>query len=445
MFSQVPKRVVVQGKAGSGKSTVIHAMTTLLTEKLGADSFKLVAPTGAAALNIGGSTLHSVFKLFGKLRDLHPLQGEAERRFQLEFANVRFIICDEYSMVGCILLSAVNKRCQQAKANYQEAFGGMHFYLIGDIKQLPPVMNTSFYQPLRDIKSLEAKEGKAIFDSFQRCFFLTTSQRQSTDQYGFKEILDRISYNEATAEDFNVLVRRRPALIVNFNTEWKDAVRLFPTREAVHSYNLDMLQELKTPVAKIEALWNNSTARNASSDAAQGLEAVVCLSKGSRVMLRVNLWTERGLVNGALGTVMDILYEAGKRPPADQPIAILVKFDKYTGPTFPETPDWFPIVPITKHFTDKNVSCTRTQFPLSLAWSVTIYKSQGLTMDRVVVDIGNTEMQSGITYVALTRVRTLDNIVFNPPFNLQRLQKLGKGEIIAKRRALENHLSTLTE
>lgn len=87
------------------------------------------------------------------------------------------------------------------------------------------------------------------------------------------------------------------------------------------------------------------------------------LSIGSRVMLRTNLWIAKGLVNGALGTVRDILYESGKRPITDLPVCIMVEFDKYTGPGLNDS-RLFPVTVLTRTFTEKNVSCNRTQFPL---------------------------------------------------------------------------------
>lgn len=114
----MPRRVVIQGKTGSGKSTVIRCVTATLARSLGPDSFKLVAPTDAAAININGGTIHASLKLCGQTEKIKLLRGKSERSLQLGYQKVRFIICDEYSMVGCRLLNAVNSRCQQATAIY---------------------------------------------------------------------------------------------------------------------------------------------------------------------------------------------------------------------------------------------------------------------------------------------------------------------------------------
>lgn len=112
-------------------------------------------------------------------------------------------------------------------------------------------------------------------------------------------------------------------------------------------------------VAKIETKFNSETAKKATGDVALGLKQTIHVSIGSRVMLKTNLWTAKGLVNGAFGTVQDICYESASRPPFDQPLAVFVKFDNYTGPTYGNT-GCVPIAAVTKYFTEKNVTCIRT-------------------------------------------------------------------------------------
>lgn len=254
---------------------------------------------------------------------IRKLSGEAERNLQLEYHSVQFIICDEYSMVGCRLLNAVNARCQQAKAVYNHPFGNMFVYLVGDIKQLPPVQDSAVYMPPPASASAETLNGKSLFASFQCCVFLSVSQRQTPAEQDFRDILDRISCNASTAEDHSKLMTRPAAVIPDYEANWKDVLRLFPTNEKVDEYNLQKLAALHKPVAKIEAAHNHNIAKTASPDVAQGLEPVIRLAIGCRVMLRINLWTEKGLVNGALGTVCDIFYEAGTRPPTDMPVVMI--------------------------------------------------------------------------------------------------------------------------
>lgn len=133
----------------------------------------------------------------------------------------------------------------------------------------------------------------------------------------------------------------------------------------------------------------------------QGLKSVIQCP--SRIMLRTNLWTANALVSGALATVRDILYETGKRPPDDIPVAIMVEFHKYTGPCLKRSPV-FLVTALTRTFMEKNVSCSQTQFSLVLAWAINIHKCQGITLNGAVVDISVKEMQIGLTYVASSRI-----------------------------------------
>ncbi len=127
-------------------------------------------------------------------------------------------------------------------------------------------------------------------------------------------------------------------------------------------------------------------------------------------MLRYNLWTEAGLVNGAMGTVIDIVYH----PDAivgQLPIAVLVQWDEYTGPSFlDDIPRVVPIVPIKAEWFNGSMQKSRVQLPLCLAWAITIHKSQDQTLDKAVIDVGDRVFASGSECVAISRVRTLNGL-----------------------------------
>ena len=125
-----------------------------------------------------------------------------------------------------------------------------------------------------------------------------------------------------------------------------------------------------------------------SSDDMSGLEPVVFLAKGARVMLTMNLWSNVGLCNGATGTVVDIVYQNNHQPP-DLPIAVIVKFENYRGPVFNENqPLCIPVYPITVSSQAEVGFHERQQLPLRLAWALTIHRSQGLTLSKAWIDIG---------------------------------------------------------
>ncbi len=138
-------------------------------------------------------------------------------------------------------------------------------------------------------------------------------------------------------------------------------------------------------------------------------------------MLTWNLWIESGLANGSIGIVTDIIWATGQDPSVTMPSVLLVRFDKYYGPDFPGCgPKVIPIYPVTRPFNFKGVACSRTQFPLRLAYAITVHKSQGLTLNKVVLNLKRKDSTAGLSYVAISRVKALHSIMFETPFNFDR-------------------------
>lgn len=125
---------------------------------------------------------------------------------------------------------------------------------------------------------------------------------------------------------------------------FQDAVHIFAIRQSAKTFNGKKLLDLHCPIAKIPARHNNATAVNGSAENACGLEPVLYLSKGARVVLRANVWVKAGLVNGSTGSIIDIVYDVGLKSPSDLPATVIVKFDHYSGPSI--TNGLVPIPPI---------------------------------------------------------------------------------------------------
>ena len=166
------------------------------------------------------------------------------------------------------------------------------------------------------------------------------------------------------------------------------------------------------PVKKFEAIHKGLGAKTANKDQAENLLAEVCTFLGCRVMLTANLWTENGLVNGSLGTIRDIVWgKSITSPSKDLPLAIMVEFDSYKGPFFEDT-GTVPVFLATTQFGHDHHDCERTQFPLVVACAITIHKSQGMTLEKAVLNIEKKDFRPGLSYVGTSRVTSKGGLMF---------------------------------
>ena len=345
-------------------------------------------------------------------------------------------------MIGRKLFGQIDKRLRQIFPRHsQHMLGGCSCILFGDFGQLPPVMDLPLYTTMtrNDISDL----GSTTYHCFNKAVVLDQIMRQqgdSLDQLLFKSILLRLRNGETTISDWEQLMKRIPSQVGD-TSSFQCALHIFPTVNAVAEYNLTKLREINRPVAIIKAVHSGSNAHKASSDDAGGLDAVVHMATTARVMLIANLWVEAGLVNGALGTVISICYEGGAPP--ELPLAVMVKFDNYCGPTLPD--HTVPITPIRRTWSNASVQCSRLQLPLKLAWAITFHKAQGLTLDKVVIDIGNKEFCSGLTFVACSRVRHLNDLLFVAPVSYQRFSNISNSARLRERLNEDQRLISLQQ
>ena len=345
--------------------------------------------------------------------------------------HVKYILIDEMSFIGRNLLTHIDSRLRQAFPHNKEvSFGGISIILVGDLGQLPPVMDRPAY----------ACEGhaKELWNLFTTVVTLDTVYRQdgqSNDQRLFRHLLMNVRDAIPTIEDWKVLMTRTDSkLDASTKESFNKATHLFATNDDVHNHNKRCLVSLNHPVARSVATRSNNN-NNMEADE-ENLDNEVLLAVGARVMLTSNLWTNAGLVNGALGVVEDIVYNPGTSPP-NPPTYVLVTFDKYVGVAWDELfPHTVPIIPIERG--------NNRQIPLRLAWGLTIHKSQGLTLEKATIDIGRTERQ-GLTFTAISRVKSLDGLRFQPPFSYDRYEKMAKFAGVSKRKEEEVRLRLNTK
>ena len=286
--------------------------------------------------------------------------------------------------------------------------------------------------------------GSVNYHLFDRAITLDQVMRQAGNdsaQQLFRNILMRLRNGELRVEDWKHLIQQTPVEVGDDTSGFDEALRLFPTTSAVSEYNVTKLHSNDQPVAVIKAVHSGAGAIKASADDAGGLEPVVCLAHGARVMLTTNLWVQVGLVNGAMGTVVAICYDdAGESPPR-LPVAVTVRFDSFSGPTLSDGS--VPITPLRRTWLSTDKTCSRLQLPLKLAWAVTIHKCQGMTLNKAVVDLGKKEFSAGLTFVACSRVRQLKDLLFVPPFPFQRVANLASSYRHSERLHEEKRLQTL--
>ena len=262
----------------------------------------------------------------------------------------------------------------------------MSLILIGDFGQLPPVGD----------RPLFASDGKSTHGYMMYLLFKTVIiLEQIVRQHGqgleivqFRELLMQLRNGQSTETDWATVLQRTPSSVSNVS-DFDNAVHLFCMNADVAEHNIKSVLKLGFPVATINAIHSCHKASVAKCNEAGGLEPVIHLAKHAKVMLTANLWQQAGLCNGSVGHIEDFLYVEGQKPP-NLPITVLVEFHDYNGPAFlTNNQKCIPIPLITFEWHDGTSPLSRQQLPLRLCYAMTIHKSQGQTLHKAVIDLGN--------------------------------------------------------
>lgn len=380
------ENVFVTGRAGTGKSTLLNHLSWNTSKQL-----VISAPTGVAALNVGGQTIHSLFRLpIGVIAD-HDIEQNGDLRKLLN--TIDTLVIDEVSMVNADLLDAVDRSLRQARQRKEEAFGGVQIVLFGDPYQLAPVPGDADERAYFEdqYRSMWFFDAKVWNETDLRIFELNTIHRQHEEE--FKAMLNAVRHGTVTAEIAGRLneVGARPA-------PGADAITLATRNDTVNRINAAELAQLPG-----RALTAKADITGDFGGRAFPADETLELKVGARVMFLRNDPDQRW-VNGTVGTVRKITS------------TVYVEVDGETHEVEPAVWDKYKYSysAATKQLT-RDIVAEFTQFPLRLAWAVTIHKSQGKTYDRAIVDLGQRSFAPGQTYVALSRITELYGLYLTRP------------------------------
>jgi len=310
-----PLTINIDGTARTGKSFLILAITKALNNiasEHGHMSLIIrIAPTGNAAFNIHGTTIHQSLSLLKS--GIPPLNNQPKCQLQKRWENCKYIVLDEKSMVGRKLLSRMDARLRDAFPEKQnEMFGGCSILLLGDFAQLPPVGDVPLFNLHPQVRGnpetvMASNKGRALYMSLTESITLDRIMRQQGEDppaVQFRQVLSNLQSMEATEPDRQFLNTR---YVGNLSAEdlagFEDALHLCPTNALVDEINESKMSSSGKPVLTLPARNKGPEASKASDDDAEGLAEKLLLMEGAKVMLTRNIWTTKGLTNGSIGSI----------------------------------------------------------------------------------------------------------------------------------------------
>src|SRR5690554_5660532 len=393
----------ITGKAGTGKTTFL--------KKLKAESFKqiaVVAPTGIAAINAGGTTIHSFFQLpfspftptpIGKKELISKMKMQGKRQQVLR--ELELLVIDEISMVRADVLDAIDTVLRHYRYRDREPFGGVQVIFIGDMFQLSPVamrdemqILLSHYKGIHFFNSHVMQQVPMVYIELDKVF------RQKNAE--FIHILDEVRMNRLSPES---LAKLESTYNPNFVPKEKDAYITLTT----HNYKADSINSAELKKIEGKSLKYSAEVKGSFPTNNFPVDTDLELKKGAKVMFVKNdMETPRRFYNGKIGevTFIDNDYVMVTCPGEENAIYVeAVTWENMTYTVNKET---------TK--LEEKITGSFTQIPLRHAWAITIHKSQGLTFDKAVIDAGEA-FAPGQVYVALSRCRTLEGIVLKSKIN----------------------------
>lgn len=402
LIEHTPSSVFLTGKAGTGKSTLLKVLTQSLTKQ-----HIVLAPTELAALQVGGENIHSFFGFEWRVylpNDPHipPLPPTTIQLLE----EIELIIIDEISMVRCDLMNAIDLSLRwHLKSDLP--FGGKQLLMIGDLYQLPPIIDERDKEAVNLLRtnytsryffSAKAFEGDFRYQIVE----LSKVYRQKDKK--FISLLNAIRVNQLDRHHLELLNERfgvKGGLASNFK------VTLASTNAVIKQLNEDNLEAIEAPLVTFHAEEKGNFANVGS---AYPTDKELRIKVGAQIMF-IKDDDEARWVNGTIGRIVEIFEDK---------ILVEIKAGKGMEVVDVYIHTWYKYVYQWNHETEaveqKTVG-TFTQFPIKLAWGITIHKSQGQTFDHVIINLGRKAFATGQTYVALSRCTSFKGITLKRPIS----------------------------
>jgi len=390
------RNLFVTGKAGTGKSTLLQYFRHKTTKNIA-----VLAPTGVAAINIKGQTIHSFFQFKPDITPESVNDIIIRKKKRKLYESLDAIVIDEISMVRADLLDCIDAFLRLYGREYSKPFGGIQMIFFGDMFQLPPVVSRGEEEIFRSIYHSPYFFSSNVYAQIDlKILELKKIYRQKDEN--FIHLLNAVRHNQLQDHHLHAFNSRHHSKVSFKAGDF--FVTLTTTNAIAEVVNTTELKTLPGKEYNYQGLLSGEFDRRSLPT-----QESLCLKKGAQVMM-LNNDTEKRWVNGSLGIVENVQSAGGDD-------IILIKLEngksvdvkKYTWEIYQYYFD-----DVSQNLSSKVIGYF-TQYPLKLAWAVTIHKSQGQTFERVVIDVGYGTFAHGQMYVALSRCTSLQGIILKKP------------------------------